>query len=265
MPFVRQIEDLASGKLTIFLLVLALVSAGCALNQLPADSPQSSSCSGQQVILYEVMGSNPDASVALHAQAADEACRGQYDLALKDIDQAIVLNPDERNYGLRASIYQLQGKDDLAIKDLSRAIAINPDYTSAYLKLATIYSFEGNTNLASSSIAKALAADRHDSVVLNGAAWLMATSADPQVLNGDAAVKYAIEACDITSFSDASILDTLAASYARDGKYDEAVKWEKEALRIHGGLPSNSGYRRRLVLYEEGRPFTQTQLTISGS
>ena len=51
-------------------------------------------------------------------------------------------------------------------------------------------------------------------------------------------------------------MNTLAAAYAESGKLKEAVEWQKKALESPG-LPEGEldGARRRLTLYQSGKPF----------
>lgn len=255
-------HSLTKGGAAI-LLLLAILPAGCSLDDPKYGPLRASACAPLEDAISRKLEASPNATMALYDQVSVEMCRKQYDLALKDMNEAIAVNPVAYNYEVRARIHLLQGHDDLAIEDFDRAVAIDPNYAPAYLQLATIYSFAGETESASSNLSKALAADGNDVGVLNGSAWIMATSPDPQLLNGVAAVKYATQACEITSWASAPIIDTLAAAYARQGKYDEAIKWEKEALRILAGRGSASSYKERLALYEEGKPYTQATWTNS--
>jgi len=87
-------------------------------------------------------------------------------------------------------------------------------------------------------------------LLLNYYAWILATNGVAAYRDGPAGVKYAKAACADTSWKNAAVLDTLAASYARDGKFDLAVKWQKAAIEA-SGAGSSSVFSRRLDLYEE--------------
>ncbi len=51
-------------------------------------------------------------------------------------------------------------------------------------------------------------------------------------------------------------IDTLAAGYAEAGQFDEAIKWQREALD-NPGFPAiwRDGANQRLKLYEQKKPF----------
>jgi hypothetical protein len=67
---------------------------------------------------------------------------------------------------------------------------------------------------------------------LNDAAWMAATSADPGAHDADFAVAMAVAACQARLWGNWSMLDTLAAAYARGGDFARAVSWQEVALRL---------------------------------
>ena len=54
-------------------------------------------------------------------------------------------------------------------------------------------------------------------------------------------------------------LDILAAAYAEEGKFDEAVRYENEALEdpAYQKAPAGDEFRQRLELYKQQKPFRQ--------
>jgi hypothetical protein len=94
-------------------------------------------------------------------------------------------------------------------------------------------------------------------------AWILATSPDPQVRDGEAAVASAMRACELTNGMKFNVLATLAASYAEAGDFRRAVASQQRALdRIAAGEPEGDykqlvlkQERERLALYKERRPF----------
>jgi tetratricopeptide (TPR) repeat protein len=51
-------------------------------------------------------------------------------------------------YSNRGNAYSRLGDYQQAIKDCNRAIQLNPDYVMAYYNMASIYSLQGNTDMA---------------------------------------------------------------------------------------------------------------------
>ncbi len=72
-----------------------------------------------------------------------------------------------------------------------------------------------------------------DDGILNNLAWVLATSPDAEVRNGERAVKLATEAAEATKFKQAHILSTLASGYAETGDFENAKKWIEKAIEVN--------------------------------
>jgi hypothetical protein len=68
--------------------------------------------------------------------------------------------------------------------------------------------------------------------VLNNLAWVLATSADDKVRNGDRAVELAKTACAGTNYVRPDFLSTLAAAYAETGDFQTATIWSGRAVHL---------------------------------
>ena len=86
--------------------------------------------------------------------------------------------------------------------------------------------------------------------VHNNLAWILATCPEATVRNGKEAVKHA-RLGDLTCWED---LDTLAAAYAENGNFDEAIKAISEARKM---APKNAYARlnERKELYSNHKPY----------
>ncbi|HWW00177.1 MAG TPA: hypothetical protein VNZ64_10820 [Candidatus Acidoferrum sp.] len=108
------------------------------------------------------------------------------------------------------------------------------------------------------------AANAGDRVGLKAAAWLMATSDDPKVRDGSAAVSFAEKVDDATKHKDPLILDTLAAAYAEAGQFEKAVTTEKSAIAVSKTDSQRNEFQARLRLYETNTPFRASRPPVGG-
>ena len=67
---------------------------------------------------------------------------------------------------------------------------------------------------------------------MNNLAWIFATYPDPKLCNGEFAVRLAKRACEITGDQVTIYVGTLAAAYAENSQFDEAVSAAQRACSL---------------------------------
>ena len=99
--------------------------------------------------------------------------------------------------------------------------------------------------------------------IVNLLANILATASDGSVRNGEEALRLAKQVAEQTHFQQPAVLQTLAAAYAENGDFENAIATAEKALEV---LPPNSGaaglkdsISRQLVEYRAGRPIRQQQ------
>ncbi len=183
--------------------------------------------------------------------------KGDYEHAIKDLDEAIRLNPKSaRSYSNRAYAYGHSGDVEKAIKDYGEAIRLQPDYAHAYLNRGFYYASRGDYPRALADYDSAIRSDPELYIAYNNKADALACSEDPKVRDGAKAVELAKTACRLSKWKNGICLDTLACAYAEAGQFDEAVKWQKKALEDPEYARKAGGKgRMQLQLFEAKKPF----------
>jgi HEAT repeat protein len=144
-----------------------------------------------------------------------------------------------------------------ALEHLDKWIQMRPNDATPLLE-------RGGAYLGLRDYAKALADFRRASELLpkgprlancyNNIAWILATCPREEIRDGKEAIKYATDAC--TLQRDPLYVDTLAAAHAEVGNFEEAARFQKQALKRPEvfGLGLDAA-QTRLGLYESRKPY----------
>ena len=108
-----------------------------------------------------------------------------------------------------------------------------------------------------------------DSGLLNNYAWLLATSPEDDLRDGELAIELATEAAETTKFEQAHILSTVAAGYAEAGDFKSAIEWIEKGLKANEAAGNKDGVseeaikrqekslRDELKFYEDEKPWRE--------
>jgi len=119
--------------------------------------------------------------------------KGDYDLALKDYDQAIQLNPNSAShYNNRGIIYRLKHDYDRAIADYDEAIWLKGDYVAAFYNRALACVDKGDYGCALSDFEVVLKFNPKSALALYARGWMLLKKGDSEAGNADIAAAKAI-------------------------------------------------------------------------
>ena len=97
--------------------------------------------SGCSAVIQAGQDSSKRLATAFNNRGVAYKFKGEYDRALEDYDQAILLNPNFANaYNNRGVIYRLKGEYDRAIRDYDEAIWLDSNFPAAFYNRAIAYS-----------------------------------------------------------------------------------------------------------------------------
>lgn len=182
----------------------------------------------------------------------------QYPEAAADLEKALKLEPKSPEaFNNRGVLHRLQGQYDPAIQDYSKAIELFAKYPSAYANRGFAHRQLGRYAEALKDFDKALEFDPISAEIANDAAWLLATCPDEKIREPQRALKLAEQAATGTNREDGQSLDTLAAAYAANGQFPEAVKAGEAAIERLKGDPALVEIHARVELYRQQKPFIE--------
>jgi protein O-mannosyl-transferase len=151
-----------------------------------------------------------------------------------------------------------QKRPEEAIVHFEKALEINPGFTEAHQNLGDLLYYErGKPTEALVHWREVLRAAPNHLLVLNQAAFVLATSPDAAIRNGAEAVALAERAAGLSQGREPAVLDTLAAAYAETGRFTEAVETARKALALATEQNKQSllqGLQARIALYEAKTP-----------
>ena len=204
--------------------------------------------------------SHPETATGFYERAQARWRNGEMEAVLSDYDQALRINPKYfEAYRDRGVLYRERGQFDKAIFDFTEAAQLNGKDYNVFDQRGAIYFVTGQFEEAAADFRKAASLNAKDGYALNQLAWLLATCADASVRNGRAAVEKAKKACELAGWSNKSYIDTYAAACAEAGDFEQAIKFEREAIEMASSEdPDRPVLQQRLTLYEKGLPFRLT-------
>ena len=201
---------------------------------------------------------DPDAQVSLGNLLVQ---KGRLDEAIGHYQKAISAHPDHflaRNALGRALLEK--GDLDSAIQVCRNALSLRPLDPDCRTTLAIALEEKGNPAEAMQHYQKALEVAPSSIPTLTNLAWLLATSPDASVRNGAKAVELAKQADQLVGGTNTLVLRTLAAAYAENGEFPNAIGTANSAMqlaRMHGEDALATDLDQQIELYQLGIPYRE--------
>lgn len=210
--------------------------------------------------IESVLKANPGLALAhgLKAQALAHADR--LPEAIVEMQGLAEAAPAEPDFQMQLALYYLYNKQPRqAIAAYTEALKLDDENFLALRGRADAYLGVGEHAAAAADFAKALQLDGEDSGALNNYAWLLATSPDDAVRNGQRAIELATKACELTDYQQSHILSTLAAAYAETGDFETARKWSQKSVDMNDPEHGEQ-LKQELASYQANKPWREKQL-----
>ena len=154
----------------------------------------------------------------------------KFEKAIEHYRKSLQLKPDDPIVLTNlANALSEQGKPQQAIAALKQAVSIDPDYAIAYSNLGWEFKNAGNDDQAIKNLRRAVQLNPNLIPPLVGLTTILNSRPDS---NTDEAISFAETAARITKRRNPMILELLADSYAKAGRFELAKKTAQQALNI---------------------------------
>jgi tetratricopeptide (TPR) repeat protein len=185
--------------------------------------------------------------------------KGKVDEAIDHYQKVLLSKPDlaEAHNNLGNALMQ-KGNVEEAIGSYKRVVQLKPEFVDAYNNLGNALLQKGNAEEAIAYFQKALELKPDDTGAQNNLAWVLATSPQASLRNGNKAVELAERANQRTGGENPNFLETLATAYAEAGRFNDAMQIARKAKKLALTTGQQSLVAQLEIeskLYEAGRPF----------
>jgi tetratricopeptide (TPR) repeat protein len=158
---------------------------------------------------------------------------GRVDEAILLYQKAIEIEPSQAMTHFNLGVaYLSKRQPDAAIPELERALELDPKIPRAHCDLGNAMLQNGRAEQAIMHWQRALELQPDYPEALNNLAWALATQSEASLRDGAQAIKYAERACELTHYGVTGMVGTLAAAYAKAGRYDDAISTAQKACDL---------------------------------
>jgi len=208
----------------------------------------------------EVVLEKQSGLIAAHRIRAEVlAAMNRLQEAIEEMERISEAMPNQPELKMQLALYYLvSGQPRRAIAAYSSVLERESDNFLALRSRGDAYLNIGEHAEAIADFERALKLEAKDPALLNNFAWVLATSPDDKIRNGQRAVELATKACELTHYKKPHILSTLAASFAESGDFKTAIKWSQQAVDMDDS-DQHEQLAKELSSYHAGKPWREKQ------
>ena len=206
-------------------------------------------------------------ALTIQPDYADASCnlasallsKGDMDGAIDHYLAGLARSPNypEAQYNVANALLR-KGRTDEAIDHYQKALELRPENADAHANLGSAFLEKGRPQDAIAQYRDALQIAPENAAEQSSLAWQLATSSDPSLRNGSEALRLAEQANRLSGGNRPVILRILAATYAENGRFVDAIQVAERALQFADAQNNSTlvdALRKEIALYQSGLPY----------
>jgi tetratricopeptide (TPR) repeat protein len=209
--------------------------------------------------LQKALEMEPDHAFVHHNLGSALFQSGIVDEAIVHLQKALKIDPGYLPaYTALGSALLQKGRVAESFAHLQKALEIDPNDKTAHLNLANTLLEMGRADEAVSHLEAVLTNAPDDAEAQKNMAWVLATSPESRIRDGNKAVQLAERANQSTNGRNLNTIITLAAAYAEAGRFPDAIQTAEAAMEVannSGNVTLAEGIRAYIELFRAGYPF----------
>jgi protein O-mannosyl-transferase len=193
------------------------------------------------------------------------AQKGRTDEAIAHLQKALEIEPryPKLHYNLAHVLLQ-KGQIDDAIIHYQKELQLQPNETEALNDLGIAFSQKGRVNDAIVQWQKTLEIQPDNLNAQSNLAWIFATHPDRSIRDGAKAITHATRALQLSNERDPRIFRLLAAAYAENARFDDAITAAERGLELasaRGDSALAATLKENIALYRTKVPLRDTSIS----
>jgi len=249
----RARKEILFGVSTVVLLALALSARR-----------QTAYWKNSETLWRHALAITPNSDMAYAGVGGVLLDKGQTDEAIEQFERALSIRPNSgQAHAALGNALLKKGDANQAIVHWQKSLELQPENVQTRDQLGAALAQQGRLREAMAEWEKSLAYNPDDGNALNNLAWMLAAAPEASLRDGAKAVQFAQRALQLSGKRSAMIFRTLAAAYAENGRFPDAVDAAKGGLRL-AIEQQNAGLRAELEqnieLYQAGSPYRDAGL-----
>jgi tetratricopeptide (TPR) repeat protein len=190
------------------------------------------------------------------------AQKGRTDEAIAHLQKALEIEPryPKLHYNLAHVLLQ-KGQIDDAIIHYQKELQLQPNEIEALNDLGIAFSQKGQVNDAIAQWQRTLEVQPDNLNAQCNLAWIFATHPDGSIRDGPKAITHATRALQLSNEQDPRIFRLLAAAYAENGRFDDAITAAERGLQLasaRGDSALAATLEENIALYRNKVPLRDT-------